>query len=332
MVTPRVSRADDTQGGVQQRCHAGSLQHQAGSSAWRPDSLTLVFSRKDTNTRCGFPGGASRALLSSCCQRPPAARRGRRWPRCSGSRPKSPSCRPQRSADAVYLTALVPSTNVGGDAPGDVGGLEVYAATAEREPPLGEGDPGPPWELVQRLRVRRPVPPPPPAKAGAPAVPPLPLEPGVDQGQRVTLREALTAAHLEPSDAALPQATAAAGEADELERPALAASGRRADRGSQRAAVLRGARPDPGRPAREVEHDSRRPDGDRCWARRWRHRRPTTPPPSPCRGRRRPGPAPPRRHRATACSRPAPSGRPRSRPSTTSTWMPPRARPTPSAW
>ncbi len=128
----------------------------------------------------------------------------------------------QRSADAVYLTALVPSTNVGGDAPGDVGGLEVYAATAEREPPLGEGNPGPPWELVQRLRVRRPVPPPPPAKAGAPAVPPLPLEPGVDQGQRVTLREVLTAAHLEPSDAALPQATAAAEEADELERPTLA--------------------------------------------------------------------------------------------------------------
>ena len=128
----------------------------------------------------------------------------------------------QRSADAVYLTALVPSTNVGGDAPGDVGGLEVYAATAEREPPLGEGDPGPPWELVQRLRVRRPVPPPPPAKAGAPAVPPLPLEPGVDQGQRVTLREALTAAHLEPSDVPVPAAPAAAGRpTSSNDRPSL---------------------------------------------------------------------------------------------------------------
>ena len=46
-----------------------------------------------------------------------------------------------RAGDVVYLTALVPATNVGGDAPADLASLEVYAATAEREPALGEEEP-----------------------------------------------------------------------------------------------------------------------------------------------------------------------------------------------
>lgn len=103
-----------------------------------------------------------------------------------------------RSGDAVHLTILVPSANVGGDTPADIGGLEVYAVTAEREPVIGEREPGPPWTLVHRLAVRRPVPTPPPVPAGTPPPPPLPLEPGVDQGQRITLREVLTPETLSP--------------------------------------------------------------------------------------------------------------------------------------
>ena len=70
-----------------------------------------------------------------------------------------------RAGDAVDLTMLVPTTNVGGDTPADIASLEIYAVTAEREPVLGDGDPGPPWTLLLRLPVRRPVPPAPPTPA-----------------------------------------------------------------------------------------------------------------------------------------------------------------------
>jgi hypothetical protein len=98
-----------------------------------------------------------------------------------------------RSADEVFLTLLVPSTNVGGDAPGDVGAIEIVAATADREPVLDERGPAHPWTPVIRVPVRRPLPPPPPASESAPAPPPVPVEPGLDQAQRVTFREQLTA-------------------------------------------------------------------------------------------------------------------------------------------
>ncbi|MGE4081376.1 MAG: hypothetical protein AB7H93_00125 [Vicinamibacterales bacterium] len=100
----------------------------------------------------------------------------------------------ERSADAVFVTLTVPTTNVGGDTPGDIAAVEVFGATAEREPAIGEREPGEPWTLVQRVAVRRPVPPvpPPPPGSTAPVPPPVPLEPGLDQGQALTIREALT--------------------------------------------------------------------------------------------------------------------------------------------
>ncbi len=130
-----------------------------------------------------------------------------------------------RAGDATYLTALVPAANVGGDAPADLASLEVHAATAEREPALGGEEPGPPWTLVHRVPVRRPVPPAPPQPDGAPAIPPLPLEPGVDQGQRVTLRETLSDALVAPDEtSSAPSEQSEPGDsasALDVERPAL---------------------------------------------------------------------------------------------------------------
>ena len=99
-----------------------------------------------------------------------------------------------RSADDVFLTLRVPATNVGGDTPGDVGAIEIYAATGERQPELDERLPAAPWTQLMRVPVRRPVPPPPPPSASpsTPPVPPPPVEPGLDQGQQVTFRERLT--------------------------------------------------------------------------------------------------------------------------------------------
>jgi hypothetical protein len=155
-----------------------------------------------------------------------------------------------RSGDAVHLTALVPAANVGGDTPGDIASLEIYAVTSEREPVLGERDPGPEWTLVHRLPVRRPVPAAPPAPAGAPPVPPPPVEPGVDQGQRVTVREVLTPDLLEPVEVAEPAAGAAAPPAEsDGGHPAIAlplvapASDRTARRFYAARAVARRGRP-----------------------------------------------------------------------------------------
>jgi hypothetical protein len=128
----------------------------------------------------------------------------------------------ERSADAVFVTLTVPTTNVGGDSPGDIAAVEVFAATADREPPIGEREPDPPWTLVQRVPVRRPVPPVPPSPPGstAPLLPPLPLEPGVEQGQPVTIREVLAPALLEAA-APLPAASAAAAPDAGAAAPAL---------------------------------------------------------------------------------------------------------------
>jgi hypothetical protein len=123
-----------------------------------------------------------------------------------------------RVADEVFLTLRVPSTNVGGDAPGDVGAVEIFAATADREPAIDERGPAPPWAPVLRVPVRRPVVAPPPPAAGEPPPPPLPVEPGLDQGQQVTLREQLTPERLVA--APLPAATGAIPD-DTLDRPVL---------------------------------------------------------------------------------------------------------------
>jgi hypothetical protein len=154
-----------------------------------------------------------------------------------------------RSGDVVYLETLVPAANIGGDTPADIAGLEIYGATAERQPPLGERDPGPPWTLLHRIPVRRPVPPAPPPAAGTPPPPPLPVEPGVDQGQRLTVREALTADLMTPVE--IPAATregAVAPEADishpQLSLPLVAPeSDRSARRFYVARAVTRAGRP-----------------------------------------------------------------------------------------
>ncbi len=97
-----------------------------------------------------------------------------------------------RSDDTVALTLVVPGTNVSGDAPGDIAGIEVYAVTAERAPELEAGRVPAEMTLVASARVRRPLP---PLPADAPAaLPAVPREPGLDQGERTTFREELTPA------------------------------------------------------------------------------------------------------------------------------------------
>ncbi len=111
-----------------------------------------------------------------------------------------------RSGERVYLTLTVPAANVGGDQPADVAVVEVYAATSAAPPELTKGSVSPALTLVASAPVRRPVPPPPPVtpRAGqsGPAVPPLPIEPGLDQGAVVTLVEVLSESAMAPSAAA----------------------------------------------------------------------------------------------------------------------------------
>lgn len=97
-----------------------------------------------------------------------------------------------RSDDTVALTLVVPGTNVAGDAPGDIAGIEIYAVTADRAPELVAGRVPPGLTLVASAPVRRPLP---PLPANAPAdLPTVPREPGLDQGERTTFREELTPA------------------------------------------------------------------------------------------------------------------------------------------
>ncbi|MGD9902470.1 MAG: hypothetical protein AB7U83_03285 [Vicinamibacterales bacterium] len=167
----------------------------------------------------------------------------------------------ERADDTVFVTLTVPATNVGGDAPGDVGAVEVYAATAERQPTVGEEEPGAPWTLVQRVAVRRPVPPLPPPPPGTPPPPLPPLEPGAEQGQVVTIGEALTADRLAPVETARDgraDADADAHPTDESEHPALSlpAVAPPADRTARRfyvaRAVSRRGRPGQWSSVREV--------------------------------------------------------------------------------
>jgi hypothetical protein len=153
-----------------------------------------------------------------------------------------------RSADDVFLTLRVPAINVGGDTPGDVGAVEIYAATAERAPELDERLPAAPWVPLTRLPVRRPVPPPPPSPSAAPSTPPVPpppVEPGLDQGQQVTVRERLTPEVLVAPAAAPPVPRAAEpGEAPPLSLPLTASTvDRTARRFYAARAVTRGGRP-----------------------------------------------------------------------------------------
>ncbi|MBL8136287.1 MAG: hypothetical protein JNL48_06675 [Acidobacteria bacterium] len=107
-----------------------------------------------------------------------------------------------RSDETVALTLVVPGTNVSGDAPGDIAGIELYAVTADLAPELVAGRVPPGMTLVASARVRRPLP---PVPAGVPAdLPPVPREPGLDQGERTTFREQLTPELRVAQPAALP--------------------------------------------------------------------------------------------------------------------------------
>jgi hypothetical protein len=99
-----------------------------------------------------------------------------------------------RIGDDVYVRFTVPVSNVDGAKPADVARVEVYAITADREPGAQDDaeDIRERSTLVATEPVRRPLPPPLPVKPGEPEPPPPPLEPGVDQGAVVVVREQLT--------------------------------------------------------------------------------------------------------------------------------------------
>ena len=97
---------------------------------------------------------------------------------------------PQRVGDDVYVSFAVPSTNVDGQKPADIGAVDVYAVTSaivpttEKQRELAT--------LVATLPVR-PIMPELPVPANGSPPPPLPIPPGVDRGAAVAVRENLTA-------------------------------------------------------------------------------------------------------------------------------------------
>jgi hypothetical protein len=105
-----------------------------------------------------------------------------------------------RIDDRVYARFTVPVTNIDGERPADVAGVELYAITADRLP---QADVAVLRKLATRVGaepVRRVLPPPPPPRDGYPALPLPPPLPGVDQGDQVVLRETLTADTMTPVD------------------------------------------------------------------------------------------------------------------------------------
>ena len=97
---------------------------------------------------------------------------------------------PQRVGDDVYVSFAVPSTNIDGQKPADIGAIEVYAVTADRAPATEkQRDVA---TLIATLPVRPILPELPVSSDGTPP-PPIPLPPGVDQGASVAVKETLTA-------------------------------------------------------------------------------------------------------------------------------------------
>lgn len=96
----------------------------------------------------------------------------------------------QRIGDDVFVSFPVPTANVDGQQPADIGSLEVYAITATSPPETDEHRKL--ATLVATLPVR-PIPPElPPAPAGV-EVPPIPALPGIDRVAPAVVRETLTA-------------------------------------------------------------------------------------------------------------------------------------------
>ena len=95
-----------------------------------------------------------------------------------------------RVGEDVYLWFTVPSTNVSGQSPADVGAIELYAVTAE-EAPSGT-DLTDAAVKIASYPVQPVLPPPPPMPEGAPALPTAPVPPGFAQGATAVVREKLT--------------------------------------------------------------------------------------------------------------------------------------------
>lgn len=95
-----------------------------------------------------------------------------------------------RVGDDVFVSFKVPTANVDGQQPADIGSLEVYAITATSAPDTDEQRKL--ATLVATLPVRPILPVLPPALDGV-GVPPLPLPPGIDRAVPAVMREALTA-------------------------------------------------------------------------------------------------------------------------------------------
>jgi hypothetical protein len=102
----------------------------------------------------------------------------------------------RRTGDVVALTFTIPSANVDGSTPADIGRVDVYAYTA-----MAQNDVRDPkrMTLVASVPVRKPpAPEPEDAKKKPKPGPPPPPEPGESQGASVTVTETLTAGMLTP--------------------------------------------------------------------------------------------------------------------------------------
>ena len=97
---------------------------------------------------------------------------------------------PQRVGNDIYVSFTVPDTNVDGQKPADIGAVEVYAVTSDRQPATEEQRAM--ATLIGTLPVR-PILPDLPIPANGSAPPQLPLPPGVDRGTAVAILEPLTA-------------------------------------------------------------------------------------------------------------------------------------------
>ncbi len=95
----------------------------------------------------------------------------------------------------IYLSFPVPTTNKDGQAPVDIGSLEVYAVTATK-PPATEAQRDV-ATLIATVPVR-PVLPELPVSENGSAPPPLPLPPGIDRAATAVVRETVTPELLTP--------------------------------------------------------------------------------------------------------------------------------------
>ena len=103
----------------------------------------------------------------------------------------------QRVGDDVYVSFAVPSANLDGQKPADIGAVEIYAVTADRAPATEKQREV--ATLIATLPVRPILPDLPVPSNGTPP-PPIPLPPGVDRAASVAVKETLTAEVRVPVD------------------------------------------------------------------------------------------------------------------------------------